>query len=282
MSHHNYRRLFGLLLGSLTGLIYGLVSQTLNTLIMLGIPLYQPPFGMAGNLALCILIGAVLGLVDAWSEVGARGVIWSSVLSTLLVSVATLLSGGTGANILTMKVTAVIALLLPMIGLLAPIMIVFRWIVSREENAYREKLAGFTLPILHRVGIPLALLILSAWVGTASLLNDTAQAVLPRMQALIQQGQQAAASTTDSSGANAALPAPLQPDNVTQFIQRGQGSYALQWDRDENNRYAIPRPPGPDQSTVIAHFDGGYLLVCVFSGPDFPPECRDFTPPYPF
>ena len=42
-------RVFGLALGALLGLVYGLTSQTINRIILPGIPLYQPPLGPAGN-----------------------------------------------------------------------------------------------------------------------------------------------------------------------------------------------------------------------------------------
>ncbi len=269
MSHHAYRRWFGLLFGALTGLIYGLVSQTLNRFILPGIPLYQPPLGMFGNLFLYTLVGAVLGLVDAWPEVSARGVIYSSLLTTLLACVTILFSGQTEAGGWGIKIAAVIGIFIPVIGFLAPFLVAFRWAISREENVFREKRAGFNMPVLQRILLPLALILFMVWVGTASLLNNTAKTALPRMHTLIQQGQAAVS-------ASAQIPAPLQAKNVTMFTQRGQGSYTLQWDRDDTNRYAIPRPPGSNPSTVIAHFDNGYLLVCVFAGEDNPPECRDF------
>jgi hypothetical protein len=74
------------------------------------------------------------------------------------------------------------------------------------------------------------------------------------------------------------LPSSLRPPDVDLFLQKAGAAYTLQWDEDDTNRFAIPRPATSpfDQSTVIARFDNGWWLVCMFPRPEAAPECRDF------
>lgn len=270
MSYITHRRLFGLIFGTLTGLAYGLVSQCGNAVIMPGVPLYQPPLGMFGNLALFTIIGALLGLAAAWSDTSIKGVLLSSAVGALLLSIVNLLTGQmTGAQIITRKITALLIIFAPTMAGIALLMFVFRWITDREEATYRERYSGFPTNRLARAGIPLLLVLSFALLGLTSIYNAQARSATTRMHTLIQQAAPAQQSTE-------ALPKPLQPPNVTMFQARGRGAYQLQWDKDETNKYAIPRPAGSDQSTVIAHFDNGYLLVCLFATQGGDPECRDF------
>ncbi len=107
--------------------------------------------------------------------------------------------------------------------------------------------------------------------GFFSLYNDLAQAIILQMDVLIRQGRQA--QSTD------ALPAPLRPPDVTRFLEKSSLPYTLQWDKDDQNRFAIPRPAGSaySASIVIARFENSYLLVCMFPSKTTLPTCRDFT-----
>ena len=272
MSSINYRRCFGIIYGALLGLLFTGTFQGINHLVLPGVPLYQPPFGMALN----ILTGALVGLatvgLDAWPESPFRGVLFSSLLGSLLVGVATLLTGQTGAGVWAKKITATLIIFVPIAALLALPLLFLRWMMDREENDYRETGSHF----LSRPGpgafLPVGVLLIAGGMGFFGLYHPMARTVLPRMHTLIQFGQAAAAP--------ALLPMELRPPNVTGFVDYGSGAYELEWDKDETNRFQIPRPNTPfsEQSIVIAHFSNDYLLVCMFPGGSGQVECRDFPP----
>jgi hypothetical protein len=268
MSYPTYRRWFSLALGTLTGFLYGLISQEINHLFMPGIPLYQPPLGPAGNIALAALAGAALGAVTGWMDSGGFSVLLSSLLGAGFMSAATLLSGQDASISFSHRLTAVAIIFVPTAGLLAPLLIFFRWLVTREETAYRDTQTGRPLPPFRRYYLPVALLLTASALGLLDLYPAMGRAVTPRMHQLIQQGLESPGS----------LPAPFQPPDVESFAERARGPYTLQWAKDYENQFAIPRPAGDpaDQSTVIARFDNGYLLVCMFPGKTGTPTCRDF------
>jgi hypothetical protein len=280
MVYSTYRKLFGLFILTTACIAYALVSQCANLLFIPGVPLFQPPFGAPGNILLAILIGAALGLLLGWSESGVVSVLLASLLGAFFIAIATLLTGEDETVTQAQKVTAVAIIYVPTAGALAPVFMLFRWLISREVSAYRDashypsasqdtknKLLS---PCFQRFAWPAAILLICAALGLTSLYPKLARSVTPIMQVMIQQGLQ---SQTIQD-----LPVPLRPPDVKMFTTRARGTYTLQWDRDEHNQFAIPRPAGnfSEQSTVIARFEDGYLLACMFPSRMGQPTCRDF------
>jgi len=270
MTHPAYRKWFGILFVTATGFTFALISQVINLLFMPGIPLYQPPFGALGNTLLYAIIGFALGILVAWPETGSVGVLWSSLLGSLFIVIASLLIGEDQSVTIAHKLAALIIIFVPTAGALAPLMILLRWIIGREVFAYRDACAGRPTPPFRRYAFPVGLVLIAGALGITALYNDVGRAVTTRMHLLIQQGMQVQSA--------AVVPASLNPPDVNDFLNMARGSYTLQWDRDEKNRFAIPRPAGNfyDQSTVIARFENGYLLACMFPSKTGQPTCRDF------
>lgn len=272
MAYPKHRKWFGVLFVTAIGLAYGIFSQTINHLFMPGIPLYQPPFGALGNIILAGLVGASLGYLIASSESGGVGVLWGSLLGGAFIAIATLLTGRAEGEILWRKIAAVAIIFAPTAALLAPVLILFRWVIGREVESYRNASKGYSYARFQRYALPTVLVLAAGALGLSSMYNDLGRAVTPSMQSLIQQGRQAAGVEM--------LPEPLRPPDVKYFIKQKDTRYTLQWDKDDQNRFAIPRPAGSgfDQSTVIARFDNGYLLACMFPGKTGQPTCKDFLP----
>lgn len=270
ISYTKHRKWFGAIFVTVCGLAYGFLSQTINYLFMPGVPLYLPPFGALGNIILAGLIGASLGYLIASSESGGVGVLWGSLLGGAFIAVATLLTGNVEGEILWQKIAAIVIIFLPTAAALAPLLILFRWMIGREEEAYRNAGKGYSYSRFWRYALPIAVVLAAGILGSLSLYNDLARAVTLRMQGLIQQGLQSASVET--------LPPPLRPPGVTHFIEHQGVRYTLQWDKDNQNRFAIPRPAGGafEQSTVIARFDTGYMLACMFPDKTGQPSCKDF------
>ena len=261
MSVNTYRRVTGLILGALLGLAYGLTSQALNPLILMGVPLHQPPFGAIGNLLLIAACGGVLGAISAWSEGSASGIIAASVISAVVIVVgnllqSTMLSGPVGVQVMSLF------LVLPFAGMLAPGIALHRWAVNRLVEDRRD---GETW--LRRLWRPTLLLLAAGAIGALTLYPSEGRTLLRRTDALLRAGQAA-------QGA-AALPEPLRAVKEGVFLQRGQGPYALAWERQRIERYQIPRPAEnfDAHTVVVAYFKNGWNLACLYVTPAQDPIC---------
>lgn len=280
MTHTNHRRLFGLILGTFTALAYALVMQYINRLVMPGIPFYQPPFGPVWNIALGAGLGALLGFITAWADTGARGVFLGSFTGAAILGAAGLITGPTGPEVWLNKIISVLIIFVPTAALIAPVLILFRWLVNREEDSYREvfwlaagsRQAPRINPLLSRYIFPLLLVLFAGLAGLTALYNDLARAVTPRMHAMLEEARRA----EDPS----ALPEALQVEETAGFFTYASQPYTLQWDKDDSNKFIIPRPNTSrfDQSTVIARFSGGYTLACMYPDPTYEPRCKGFPP----
>lgn len=267
--HTRYRRLIGVILGTGIGLTYGLVSQLINHVALPGTPFYQPPLGAMGNIGLCVFVGASLGLANAWLSDAIMGTFLGSATGGLMITIATLLTGRADSDILSTKIAMTLLIFLPIVAALVPLLAIHRWAVNREVEAQIDAISA-----QKRVLVPLVLLILTGIVGGFSLYPAQARIVLPRMNAMLRAG----ITTADAFG----LPSPLQSERVGGFLEKAQGSYTLEWDNTDINRFAIPRRmadrPG-EESVVIARFENGWVIVCLFPTADAEPSCKGFDDP---
>jgi hypothetical protein len=261
-----YRRLFGLFLGAAIGLVYGLVSQTINYVVLPGISFYQPPLGPAGNIGLCVLGGAALGVVNAWLADAVVGTFVGSAAGALLIAASTMLAGEPSADIMPARTMMLVLIFLPIVAALVPLLAVHRWVVNKEARA-----RTLSTPRWARVGLPLVLVIVAGVVGGSALYSSPARLMLSRTNELLQAGLAASDA--------ASLPSPLQSDLVGGFLDHSQGAYTLAYDKDDINRFAIPRRMTDrpwEEAVVIARFESGWVLVCLFPKADAEPACKGF------
>lgn len=258
------RRLIGLGLGALLGLVYAAVSQGVNHVALPGIPLYQPPLGYWGNLGLSGLWGGVLGLVVAWPYGTSAGVVAASVLNALVT---------TGRGMLGIQdnpgrlVVAGLFLGVPVAILTLPVMAMLRWAVNglMEVN-------GQPRPLLQRWRRPLNLVLITAAVAVLSLYHAQARTVLQRTDEMLRAGLAAADQE--------ALPDALRRD-AGDFLARASNSYTLEWTEADLDRFIELRPATnySQHSAVIARFDNGWTLVCLYPTADSRPNCRAMAVP---
>lgn len=261
----SYRRIFGLLLSTLLGLTFGLVSQGINRLVLPGVPLYQPPFGPAGNAAVATLIGATLGGVAAWPAGSLRGTFTASGLAAALIVIVNFAAARVTERGRAGMAMAAVFMLLPLVGLAAPLLGIFRWIVNRELEARQDFASAW-----YRVRGPLALVIVLGAAGAFALYPGEARQELAVMNALLRSGLNATAT--------AELPPPLQAAELTDFLAQADASYILEWTRNDLNRFRIPRPGRnfDSHAVVVARFANGWRLACLFVAPGELPECRSW------
>jgi hypothetical protein len=270
MNDNAYRRIFGFIIGTAIGLVFALVSQSINYLSLPGLPLFVPPFGALNNTIAYTLLGALTGLLVAWPENGIFGVVFGSLVAALVVTITGFLSGTLDNEILFSKITVLILLFVPVMAIFVPIMILLRWIAARETTAHHEERSLGEPWRATRLILPVGLVLIAGLLGFTQQYPDYGDSVTLRMNDLIQQSMKAQSA--------ADLPVSLQPPYVNQFQAKANGAYTLQWDKDQGNRYALPRYSGPvSPSIVIARFDNGYLLVCLFTSLDVPDTCKDFN-----
>jgi hypothetical protein len=260
MINHRYRRSMGVLLGTLLGLTYGAVSQTVNLIVLPGYAFYQPPFGPWINIALFTLGGALLGLVSAWPADGILGTVIASGASAAVFVIAVLLSIRIDPNRAAGTVTAVVFFGSTVFGMLVPVIALLRWTAHKQEEAHADGVF-----ILKRLPVPISLLALVGLIGYTALYPPETRIAIQRMEALIQAGRRAE------------LPAVLQanPDIARQLAQ-AQDHYAFEPDKTALTRYGIPHPvtqrPG-EEIAIVARFQDGGRLVCIFAPDNDEPGC---------
>ncbi len=261
---NRYRRIAGTLIGALLGLVYGLTSQTINSIAYPGIPFYQPPFGPAANTALVVLGGALLGLVSAWPSEGLAGIVIASAVSALVAGSYMLATARLTSATSSGAVISVIFLLIPLCGAIVPAVWSLRWAANKQEDAYLAR--SFTW---SRVLAPLILAIIAGGLAYTRLYPPEARPVLVRMNAMMQEGL--------AASDEAALPKPLQSEAVNGFLDQAAGAFTLEWTY-QIDRYGIPFSVSnqKEQSVAVAHFENGWTIACLFATPQAEPECAEF------
>ncbi len=267
MSDTAFRRWLGPIFGLVLGLIYGFTTQYANRFALPGLPLYQPPFGPALNTALSGIIGLVLGWVTGWPPTGAVGWIYGSIVAALFVSIGLLVSGSTPPELRMGKIATTLFMYIPLTGMVAPVLIFFRWTLDKLQLHRGQKVNFFA-----RIWRSVAAVAMALGLGMISYLPPEGREALQRMDALLQVGLQTSSSE--------ALPVPLQAPDVPDFLGISSPNYQLAWESRNLERFAIPRPNRPDyeMSVVVARFDNGRMLACLYAGADLEAECRPYPP----
>ena len=261
-----YRRRVGCLLGLGLALAFGLVATNVNRLALPGVPLYQPPLGPWGNLVLLAAAGATLGLLSAWPENGVLGTFASASLGALLLVAFNMLAAQSRGDRLWVFIVGNAFLLLPLAALCVPLLGLVRWCAGKQDEARQLR-----LPAWRRLLGPLALFLVAGACGAFALYHADTRVALARLDGSLAQAQAAA----DRS----ALPAFLQGEDVGGFLEHARGRYTLQHEGNNLDRFRIPRPSlnFDDQQAIIARFEAGWSLVCVYPTPDTDPLCKGFA-----
>jgi hypothetical protein len=258
-----HRRITGIILGALLGLVYGLVSQMINRIALPGVPLYQPPLGPVGNSLLSALVGGGLGLLVTIPASGALGIALASAASAAAIMINSLirldgeLSAGT-------QVVVGVLLSVPLSWFTVPVIALLRWAVDRQvEQHVRAE------PPAARWRVPLALVLVMAFVAAFDLYDTSAQNQLRHMHGTLELGLAAGAAD---------LPAPLRGPLVRDFPGGRDLDYTLEWTRQDLERFIQLRPAAnyDQHAAVIARFDGGYRLVCLYPTPRSGPNCGTY------
>ncbi len=257
-----YRRATGALLGLLLGLVYAAVSQLINRLALPGIPLYQPPLGPFGNILLGALVGMALGLISSWPDSAAWGIFAGGAVAAAAISasgIIRLAQEGAAVFVVGLFLSA------PLAWLAVPVMALIRWAVGKQVAARRE-----AIPWQRRLWLPLVLATIVGLLAAFELLGADAQSELRQTNEMVQAGLRAA----DLAG----LPAPLRMRRVVGFPIGKRAGYTLEWTDRELDRFIELRPATSynRHAAVIARFDGGPTVVCLYPTPEAQPNCGTY------
>ena len=258
------RRTLGAIFGAAVGLVYALVAQNINALVLPGIPVYQPPPGRFTAILVTIILGGLLGLIAAWPEDAIPGVLYSALAGIVVTSLYSMsLAGGGDRQILGMLIIFIFTFL-PRAIFFIPMSAMIRWAV----NVWQAELQTVTFSV-KKLALSLGLvLLLAGVVGLFSLYPRQGREALVATQALLQQAQQ----STSAAG----LPDEIKA--VDGFSQAGVGSYTLRLS-DNPDRLPISRPPASYEETeyaVLVKFENGFRFACVYGRPGTPPICRAY------
>lgn len=265
MTKQTYRRRVGIILGAILGLVFGVLSQAINPILLPGIDLYLPPFGPAGNILLAIAVGASLGLLCAWMEPSVPGVLSAAAVGAVLMLAAAFFTGSTPLMEVPVTTIGFIFLFIPFTGMLIPVLGLVRTTINKLTDSRLEKQS-----LAARWWLPLLVIAAAGAIGWSLVYTIPARTVLAHNYQMLQQG------LTASSMAQ--MPAPLLGPEMEDFSSHASQSYTLAWDDKRINAYAIPRTAAPEylMSVVIARFDNGWNVVCLYPTAESQPRCRSF------
>lgn len=263
-SGNRYRRVAGVVIGAGLGLVYGVITQSINSIVFPGLPFHLPPYGPAVNEVLCFLGGASLGLLSAWPQESAIGILIASVTGALVIGGATLATTRINWESGSGVILIILVLMLPITAIVVPIVASLRWATNKQEDSYR---AGYLT--WSRVLAPLLLMIVTGGLAATTLYPPEARPALERVNALVRAGQ-VAINVND-------LPEPFKSDAMAGFLENAKGTFTLEWNR-QFDRYGAIILPGVDpreQSVVVVYLQNNWTFACLFASFDAEPVCKN-------
>ena len=258
------RRWNGLVMGLVSGLLFGLLSQGSNYLALSGISLYQPPFGPVGNTLMFTAIGGILGLITCWSGGSVFGVLMGSLVAGLMLIASALLSTNLSRN-LGAKVVGLVGFYLPFAASVVPLLALLRIAVNQQRDYIEYHALSW-----KRLRLPLLLSLIMVLLGLTFLFPPEGQHSVQRMDLMIRAGL--------AAGGPSALPAPLQDARVGPFTQMATAEFTIQLDTQNLIRYQIPYAPRAQWQpyVVVARFSSGWSLACLYISPEVDPFCKGY------
>lgn len=260
-------RLSGLALGALAGLAYGLLSQSINEMLLPGIPLAHYPFGPIGNGAMAIGVGALVGLVCGWPQGSINGALAGAMAMTIALEARGVIINNLGiAQIARLEFAAVTLAGAAVVFFFAlPVALLLRWAIDSQFESRRSALSW------ARVKGPLALAALACGAGALAYYPSDTRQALRDMNTLIQKGLKAATVS--------ALPEPLRNESkVIDFMLSASPRYTLEESEDPVLRRGLGWLSRTNSVIIVARFEGGWTLVCLHEQGGAAPECRSFRP----
>ncbi|KAF0109233.1 MAG: hypothetical protein FD146_277 [Anaerolineaceae bacterium] len=207
-----------------------------------------------------VLLSGVMGLVAVWWEDTFIGLLFSSLLGSVLSSLWAWRAEGSPPGILILA----LFVFLPRVFFYLPMGMGVIWIISQWERIYLVARRN-----IGKVIVPLVCMIFSIAAGLFSIYSEDVRFALLQTDQMVQQGLQAERYED--------LPEPLK--DVWYFENYAKGEYTLEVSYDPDS-LPVQRPMvdyGTLEPLIIVRFSNGFMLGCVFSPPKETPVCGNFN-----
>ncbi len=246
------RSLSGLLLGGWVGMLYGLVSTSINFIFIRDVPLHYDLKTMAATVGGSFLTGAVLGLIVNAPHHGLTGVALASLTAAVGIALQGVLETAYSVEKLFSTLFLMAYVFLPLIILFVPFNALLRW--SSQQILLKSNPAGWNWPRIKSLALWTFLAVL---VGSLSLYPANARKMLQKMDGLIKTAQ---------NNPNKSL--PYEFSQVAMVAQTASQQYSLDW-TDDTSVYPdllfYEDSVGAFRLQVVsAHFQSGESIYCLF------------------
>jgi hypothetical protein len=264
---HTSRRVLGAVIGLLTGLLYSVISQTINLIALPGIPFYQEGLGTLGIILLTAFGGGVMGLLAAWPDEAIQGVITGALVGAAISTLGTVIdvrASTVAAERLVGAYAVLFITFLPRAFVYAPV----AWLIRRTVGIWENEVVRETLSFRKMALGLVPLLVLAVVFGALALYPQDARYALRTTDDLIQAGMRA-------NGADE-LPSALRP--IDGFLQGAQGPYSLLLG-DDPDVLPVQRPMSSymvQEYAVFVNFENGFRFGCAYTPPHPDPSCGNY------
>lgn len=249
---------WGLALGGVAGLSFGIVAQFCNEWALPGVSFIHHPLGQIGNILASGIFGACFGWLCSYPLDFGQGILRGGAFFAILFELITLFS-----PYLTLKerLNFLLLSLAPMIiftALAVFYLIFFRWCVDRQIEHSNSHWWN-----LNRLLPALLMIAITSSIGFTSRYSSSELVVLNTMNQMIQEGL----AVADSSS----LPPLLQNrpgtiPHVEDFRSFASPNFAVEIVNIDALHQALPAWSDIDYGTgILAHFDNGWILGCLFN-----------------
>jgi hypothetical protein len=257
------RWIMGTIFGAIIGLVYGVVSQSINSVFLPGVPLFAPAPGRFVTVLLAGLAGGALGFLVTWPEEFLLGVLISSVAGTLVSSLLSLQTQAGGSEGIFGVSVVLFITFLPRIFYFIPVVAMIRWAVSLWE----KEIGYETFAFRKLVGSATVLVLAAAVLGAFSLYTPKTRHAIKDVNQMILAGRQASSLSS--------LPQPLQ--KVSGFLENSNSAYTVKL----VNPVTIPisrASAGFDENEVDVEvsFASGFRFGCVYTPLVSQPSCINY------
>jgi hypothetical protein len=244
-------------MGALIGLVYGLVFNNINILLIRDIPLqYSLSKSLADTIIATLLLGA-LGYIVNWPETAFTGVTIPSVFGALALAIGTLSKTDGSAGSVISVLFVQMYTFLPTIVLFLPLNLLLRWSASQFYHNAHEPLLG-----RHKVRALVVILGAAILVGSFTMYSQGARNLMRKTNAYI--------LAIQKDGVSANVPPAIK--ELTDVIQRSGPAYTLDWSDDLRkfpaalvfeDAFMMER-----LEVVLIYFDNGEQAACLFRATD--------------
>lgn len=256
------RRIAGAGLGLALGLLYGLVSGYLNSIVMAGVPLRVDTPAILADAIFAGLGALAAGYITAWPQSSLKGILGGAGAIALFGVVRSLINQAGEAENFFRAVLVLIPSFLPSAAFSLPITALLRLGV----NWYGDAMSYTGRPRLLRLGrLGLGVLVLGVFAGSFAQMTPDEQAAVRQVNAMLKNGL--------AASSDVARPSPLQA--IDNFHARASQHYTLAGHSQTEVDFTIAGSAAVQMIAVDVLFDNGFHFTCRVGHSLAQPFCKE-------